>query len=83
MSLYKSKGEEKIANFLKRKKIKFIYEKKLKIKDLDNKKRIWYPDFYLVREKFLLNILDLVEIAIMIRGQNIKKKFIIKMGLIV
>ena len=80
MSLYKSKGEEKIANFLKRKKIKFIYEKKLKVKDLDNKKRIWYPDFYLVREKIFIEYFGLSGNSDYDKGTKHKKKVYYKNG---
>jgi len=45
-SLYKSKGEEQIADFLKSRSIAFQYEYPLAIKDRDQV-RIWYPDFRL------------------------------------
>jgi hypothetical protein len=45
-SLYKSKGEEQIADFLKNRNIAFQYEYPLAIKDRDQV-RIWYPDFRL------------------------------------
>lgn len=44
--LYKSKGEEQIANFLKSQNIWFQYEYPLAIKD-KGQVRIWYPDFRL------------------------------------
>lgn len=45
-SLYKSKGEEQISDFLKNRNIAFQYEYPLAIKDRDQV-RIWYPDFRL------------------------------------
>ncbi|MFA6186362.1 MAG: hypothetical protein WC770_04000 [Phycisphaerae bacterium] len=45
-SLYKSKGEERIADFLEDRNIAFQYEYPLAIKDRDQV-RIWYPDFRL------------------------------------
>ena len=47
-SLYKSKGEERIAGFLSRENIAFQYEYPLAIKDRDQV-RLWYPDFRLPR----------------------------------
>ena len=45
---FKSDGEKKIAEFLKKRKIIFTYEKPILIKDqLDEKMQIWHPDFYL------------------------------------
>ncbi len=43
---YKSKGEARIAGFLKERQIPFQYEYPLAIKDRDQV-RIWYPDFRL------------------------------------
>jgi hypothetical protein len=43
---YKSEGERKIAQFLTKTGIDFIYEKETLIKD-QNKVKIWYPDFTL------------------------------------
>jgi len=43
---YKSEGERKIARFLKKAGMSFIYEKETLIKD-QNKIKIWYPDFTL------------------------------------
>ena len=45
-SNYKSKGEERIANYLQERNIKFQYEYPLAIKDR-GQMRIWYPDFRL------------------------------------
>ena len=46
--MFKSDGEKKISDFLKRRKIVFTYEKPILIKDQqDNKLQIWHPDFYL------------------------------------
>jgi hypothetical protein len=45
-SIYKSKGEEKIADYLKGRNITFQYEYPLVIKDR-GQVRIWYPDFRL------------------------------------
>jgi hypothetical protein len=47
MTQYKSIGEQVIATFLKKNKINFVYEKKIRIADQFDKERIWYPDFYL------------------------------------
>lgn len=44
--MYKSRGEEQIADFLKSQNIAFQYEYPLAIKDRDQV-RIWYPDFRL------------------------------------
>jgi hypothetical protein len=46
ISLYKSKGEQQIADFLESRNIAFQYEYPLAIKDRDQV-RIWYPDFRL------------------------------------
>lgn len=46
ISLYKSKGEKQIADFLESRNIAFQYEYPLAIKDRDQV-RIWYPDFRL------------------------------------
>ena len=43
---YKSRGEQKIADFLTEQKIKFDYEYPLAIRDR-GQVRIWYPDFHL------------------------------------
>lgn len=43
---YKSEGERKIAQFLTKTGINFIYEKETIIRDKD-KIKIWYPDFTL------------------------------------
>lgn len=46
----KSEGEKEIAEFLKKRKIKFTYEKPILIQDHAEEKeklKIWYPDFYL------------------------------------
>lgn len=45
-SIYRSRGEEQIAEFLDRKNIAFHYEYPLAIKD-KGLVRIWYPDFRL------------------------------------
>lgn len=45
-SIYKSKGEERIADYLEERNIKFQYEYPLAIKDR-GQVRIWYPDFRL------------------------------------
>src|SRR3989344_1692122 len=45
---FKSDGEKRIFEFLKKRMIRFTYEKPILIKDsLDNKMQIWHPDFYL------------------------------------
>ena len=44
---FKSEGERKIAYFLDKTKIKYQYEKPVLINSIENKIRIWYPDFYL------------------------------------
>lgn len=46
-SRYKSEGERKIADFLGRNKIRYLYEAPVLINSYDSKARIWYPDFYL------------------------------------
>lgn len=45
-SIYKSRGEERIADYLQNQKIAFHYEYPLAIVDRDQV-RIWYPDFRL------------------------------------
>jgi len=45
-NFYKSKGERRIADFLKSKDIRFEYEYPLAIRDR-GQTRIWYPDFRL------------------------------------
>jgi hypothetical protein len=44
---YKSAGERKIAGFLGRNNIRYLYEAPVLINSYDSKARIWYPDFYL------------------------------------
>ncbi|MEE4264860.1 MAG: hypothetical protein V2I56_19405 [Desulfobacteraceae bacterium] len=44
---FKSKGEEKIANYLDLTKIRYQYEPAVIIESQARKPRIWYPDFYL------------------------------------
>ena len=44
---YKSEGERKIAYFFDINKIKYYYEKPILVTSIENKIRIWYPDFYL------------------------------------
>jgi len=45
---FKSDGEKRIYEFLKKRRIIFTYEKPILIMDsLDNKMQIWHPDFYL------------------------------------
>ncbi len=45
---FKSDGEKRIYEFLKKRRIIFTYEKPILIRDpLDNKFQIWHPDFYL------------------------------------
>ena len=42
---FKSGGERKIAYFLDENKIKYQYEKPMMVNSIENKTRIWYPDF--------------------------------------
>ena len=45
---FKSDGEKRIYEFLKKRQIRFTYEKPILIKDpMDDKMQIWHPDFYL------------------------------------
>lgn len=55
---YKSKGEEAIAEILKKYNIDFVYEYPLLIKETKNgdteKMRIWYPDFWLPKYSIII-----------------------------
>lgn len=56
---YKSEGERKIAQFLTKTGINFIYEEPTLIKDKD-KIKIWYPDFtlpqyHIIKEYYGIN----------------------------
>ena len=44
---YKSEGERKIADFLNRYDIHYVYEKPTLVQDRDSKLRVWYPDYTL------------------------------------
>ena len=44
---FKSRGEQKIANFLDKNLINYQYESPVVVNAQYNKPRIWYPDFYL------------------------------------
>jgi len=51
---YRSYGEHRIAEFLKQLGIEFKYEQEAEVVDIYNKRRIWYPDFYLTKHNIYL-----------------------------
>ena len=61
---FKSKGEQKIANFLDENLIKYQYERGILVNADYLKPRIWYPDFYLPEFK------NYIEYYGMIGNQN-------------
>lgn len=44
---FKSEGERRIAYFLDKNLIKYLYEPGVLVNSVEQKPRIWYPDFYL------------------------------------
>ena len=44
---FKSEGERRVAYFLDTNSIKYIYEPGVLVNSVQEKPRIWYPDFYL------------------------------------
>ena len=55
---FRSKGEEKIANFFDKNNIKYLYEFPLAVLD-DGKLKIWYPDFRLPEYGIVLEYLGM------------------------
>tara|TARA_Y100000310_G_scaffold186269_1_gene186396 strand:- start:50616 stop:51086 length:471 start_codon:yes stop_codon:yes gene_type:complete len=71
---FKSDGERKIAEFLKKRKLRYTYEKPLLIKDtLDNKLQIWHPDFYLDDFNIVLEYFGMVDKAEYTRSMKRKQ----------
>ena len=55
---FRSKGEERIADFFEKKNIKYLYEFPLAVLD-DGKLKIWYPDFNLPEYGIILEYLGM------------------------
>ena len=78
---FKSEGEGKIARFLEKNSIQYQYEAPVLVAPVDQKPRIWYPDFYLPRYKAYIEFYGLAERQSYKKGIELKNKTYTKMGL--
>ena len=78
---FKSEGERRISYFLDRNVIRYQYEPAVLVNPVDQKPRIWYPDFYLPQYKAYIEFYGLAERQSYKKGIELKNKTYSKMGL--
>lgn len=80
-AVFKSKGERHISYFLDLNLIKYQYEPGVLVNPVDQKPRIWYPDFYLPQYKAYIEYYGLAERQSYKKGIELKSKTYSKMKL--
>ena len=78
---FKSQGERRIAYFLDNYSIKYLYEPAVLVNSVDEKPRIWYPDFHLPEFGTYIEYYGLAGEKNYDRGIETKQSVYSKMGM--